>query len=312
VSEFRSPRPGGALAVTALLVTPVLFSLNPVIGRAAVESVGPWTVAFLRWSLAAAVMLPLAAPALRQHAATLRDEWPWLVLLGALGMWVCGGVFYTALQSTTATNATLIYTTSPLAILLLERVLRGRPIRKREAVGIGLAVAGVIVLVSRGSPAVFANLSLNVGDLLTLVCAVAWALYTVVLRRPRLAALPAPALFVAIALSGAVLLAPFMVAETVASGAFPDTLRQWASIAGLVVFASVLAFLGYQVSVRFAGAAVSGLLMYLMPVSGVAMAVVFLGEHPGPAVLAGSLLVIGGLVTATAPIERLRAATTRA
>lgn len=312
MSESRSPRPGGALAVAALLLTPVLFSLNPVIGRAAVESVGPWTLAFLRWSLAVAVMVPLAAPVLRRHAAILRGEWPWLALLGALGMWVCGGIFYTALQSTTATNATLIYTTSPLMILLLERVLRGRPIRRREAVGIVLAVAGVLVLVSRGSLAVLADLGLNLGDLLTLVCAAAWALYTVVLRRPRLAALPAPALFVAIALSGAVLLAPFMVVETLASGAFPDTVQQWASIAGLVIFASVLAFLGYQVSVRFAGAAVTGLLMYLMPVSGVAMAVVFLGERPGPAVLAGSLLVIGGLVVATAPLERLRAAVMRA
>jgi drug/metabolite transporter (DMT)-like permease len=307
VSESRSPRPGGALAVAALLLTPVLFSLNPVIGRAAVESVGPWTLAFLRWSLATVVMLPLATPSLREHAAVLRGEWPWLALLGGLGMWVCGGVFYTALQSTTATNATLIYTTSPLFILLLERVLRGRPIRRREAAGIVFAIAGVLVLVSRGSLAVFADLGLNLGDLLTLVCAAAWALYTVVLRRPRLAALPAPALFVAVALSGAVLLAPFMAVETAMSGAFPHTLPQWTSIAGLVAFASVLAFLGYQVSVRFAGAAVTGLLMYLMPVSGVAMAIVFLGERPGPAVLAGSLLVIGGLVTATAPVERLRA-----
>jgi drug/metabolite transporter (DMT)-like permease len=50
------------------------------------------------------------------------------------------------------------------------------------------------------------------------------------------------------------------------------------------------------------------MMMYLMPVSGVAMAVLFLGERPGVAVLAGSLLVVGGLVIATAPIDRLRAA----
>jgi drug/metabolite transporter (DMT)-like permease len=294
-----------------MILTPVLFSTNPVIGRAAVDSTGPWTLAFLRWSLAAAVMLPLAAPALRRNAATLAAEWPWLLALGALGMWVCGGIFYTALQTTTATNATLIYTTSPLAILALERIVRGRPIRRREAVGIALALAGVVTLVSRGSLATLVGLRFNIGDLLTLVCAVSWAVYTVILRRPRLAALPAPALFVAIATGGALLLAPCMVYETVSTGAFPSSGPQWLSIAGLVGLSSVAAFLGYQASIRFAGPAVTGMLMYLMPVSGVAMAVMFLGEHPGVAVLAGSLLVIGGLVTATAPIDRLRAALAR-
>lgn len=304
-------KPNGAAIVAVMILTPILFSTNPVIGRAAVESVGPWTLAFLRWSLAAAVLMPLAAPSLRRHAGTLGSEWPWLVVLGGLGMWVCGGVFYTALQSTTATNATLIYTTAPLAILLLERLFRGRPIRRREAAGIVLAMAGVVVLVSRGSPARILEHGFRQGDLLTLVSAVAWALYSVILRRPRLATLPAPALFVAIALSGAILLAPFMAVETAVKGDFPDRPDQWLSIAGLVVLSSVAAFLGYQTSIRFAGAAATGLMMYLMPVSGVAMAVLFLGERPGLAVLAGSLLVVGGLVTATAPLERLRAALQR-
>ncbi len=302
-----SPRPGGAAAVAILVLTPVLFSTNPVIGRAAVESTGPWTLAFLRWALAAAVLLPLAAPALRRHAATLAAEWPWLVTLGALGMLICGGGLYTALKTTTATNATLIYTTSPLAILALERVLRGRPIRRRETAGIVLALVGVVVLVSRGSLDRLVGLQFSMGDLLTLGCAVSWAVYTVILRRPGLAGLPALALFVSIAVAGAALLAPLMVFETVSTGTFPASGAQWLSIAGLVVLASVAAFLGYQASIRLAGPAVTGMMMYLMPVSGVAMAAVFLGERPGLAVLAGSLLVIGGLVTATAPIERLRA-----
>ncbi len=303
-----SPRPVGAVAVAVLVLTPMLFSTNPVIGRAAVESTGPWTLAFLRWALATAVLVPLAAPALRGHLTTLAAEAPWLIALGALGMLICGGGLYTALQTTTATNATLIYTTSPLAILALERVLRGRPIRHRETAGIVLALAGILVLVSRGSLETLLGLTFNIGDLLTLGCAISWAVYTVILRRPRLATLPALALFVAVAAAGALLLAPLMVWETATTGAFPSTAGQWVSIAGLVVLASVAAFLGYQASIRLAGPAVTGMMMYLMPVSGVAMAVFFLGERPGVAVLAGSLLVVGGLVIATAPIDRLRGA----
>ena len=84
--------------------------------------------------------------ALAAHWSALRAQGRLVALLGFLGMFVCGGVVYLALHSTTATNATLIYTSSNVMILILEWLFRGRPIGLRELVGTALAFAGVAVV----------------------------------------------------------------------------------------------------------------------------------------------------------------------
>ena len=56
---------------------------------------------------------PVARGFVRNHT------WLWL-WLGFLSIGICGGLVYWALTLTTASNATLIYTTSSLFIILLE------------------------------------------------------------------------------------------------------------------------------------------------------------------------------------------------
>lgn len=75
-----------------LAVMPLFFVSNLIIGRPAVDTVPPWTLAALRWSFACLILAPFALPAARQHAATLIAQWKLIVLLGFLGMWICGGI----------------------------------------------------------------------------------------------------------------------------------------------------------------------------------------------------------------------------
>ncbi len=49
------------------------------------------------------------------------------------------------------------------------------------------------------------------------------------------------------------------------------------SVAGINVFASLLAFSGYQYGVRHLGAPMTGMFMYMLPVYGVGLSVIFLG-----------------------------------
>jgi drug/metabolite transporter (DMT)-like permease len=296
----------GLLAIGALLASPVLFSSNAIIGSTLVATIGPWTLAWLRWTLAVLVLLPFIWRDLVGHRAALRARWRLLLTLGLLGMWLSGGGFYAALRLTTATNGTVIYTVTPLIILVLERVFRGRRIAPREMAGILVASLGVGMIVTRGSPLALLSLDLNPGDVLVLVCATAWAVYTVVLRRGELTALPVPVVFVGAAAGGVAVLTPFMIAETLLTGSFPSAPQQWLSIAALAVFASNLAFLSYQYAVAALGPTLSGLSMYLTPISGVTLAVLILGERPGLPVFFGSALVLAGIVAATAPVDLMR------
>ena len=78
-------------------------------------------------------------------------------------------------------------------------------------------------------------------------------------------------------------------------------MRAWASIAGIVIFASVLSFSAYQYGIKKVGPALTSIFLYLLPVYGIALAVLFLGEAFRPYHAVGLVLVLGGIVLATAP-----------
>lgn len=297
------PNPTGrqSAAVAVMVLTPLFFSTNLIFGRGVIGEVAPFTLAFLRWG---AVALALAPFVLADRTAALRlvrDHAGFLALLGLLGMWICGALVYLALQRTTATNGTLIYTTSPVFIILIDAMANRRRIGLRAAAGSVLALAGIAIIVLRGELSALLALDFNEGDLIFICAAVAWAVYSLLLRSPRVAGVSNLALLPLIAAAGALLLAPFAAFEYLTGAPMPATGSAWGGIAGIVAFASLAAFLGFQFGIRRLGAPVAGVFMYLMPPYGVGLAVLFLGEtfHAYHAV--GIVLVSGGVVLATLP-----------
>jgi drug/metabolite transporter (DMT)-like permease len=294
------------LALPIMLLAPLFFSSNLVFGRGTIGEVSPFMLAFLRWLAVAAALSPFM---LRERTAigdVLRQRWQLLVVLAFLGMWLCGGGVYLALQWTTATNGTLIYTTSPVIILLLEALFRGRRIGLREGVGSLIAFIGIATIVLRGEPLALFSLDLNVGDLLFVAAAIAWAAYSILYRAPDLQRLSTAALLGLLAAIGALLLLPAAVLEWIGEAALPSTGSAWGGIAGIVVFASLLAFSGFQFGLRHLGASLTGVFMYLMPPYGVMLAVLFLGERLEAFHVAGIALVMAGIVLATFPVAWLR------
>ena len=286
---------------------PLFFSSNIVFGRVAADQVEPFTLAFLRWSLTALILTPFVWTAIRDKSQFLRSQSRLLLTLGFLGMWVCGALVYLALDYTTATNGTLIYTSSPVLIILIEYLFRGRQLAWRESIGVIFALIGVIVIVVKGSLQTLLTLSFNVGDLIFVACAISWAVYSVMLRAPRLAPLQTLPLFMLIAASGALLLAPFAFFEIIWLQAFPTSSAAWINIAGIVILASLLAFSMFQFGVKVLGPSLTGIFMYLLPVYGVGLAVIFLGEELAYFHLWGVLLVLSGVILSTWPKKVLTA-----
>ena len=289
-----------------MLIAPACFSSNLIFGRDVIEDVAPFTLAFLRWLLVALCLLPFVL-AERTKIASVLAARGWLVLgLGFLGMWICGGMVYYALARTSATNGTLIYTTSPVMILLIEGLVRGRAIGLREAAGAAVAFCGIVVIVLRGDAGALLALRFNAGDLLFVAAALSWSVYSVALRSPAFAGVSNLSLLAVLAAAGAALLLPVAAWEFATGEPMPQTFAAWRGIAGIVLFASLLAFLGFQFGIRRLGATTASVFMYLMPPYGVLLAVVFLGERLEAFHLAGIALVMGGVILATFPAGWLR------
>lgn len=290
-----------SLALAVMLVSPLFFATNLVFGRAVVGSVAPFTLAFTRWLLVALILLPAMLGQRSVIASVFSSHRRLVFLLSFLGMWLCGGVVYLGLENTTATNATLIYATSPVFIILIEAMFAGRHIRWREAAGSALALVGVSVIVLRGDLNALLSMSFNRGDLLILTAAIAWAGYSILYRSPGLSVLPNVALLGLVAATGAILLLPFAVYEYLVGGPMPLTGYAWINISGIVIFSSLLAFSTFQFGLRELGASLAGVFMYLLPAYGVLLARIVLGEAMHAYHLTGIAMIMGGVILATLP-----------
>lgn len=286
-------------ALFALLAMPLFFSTNLIVGRAVVGVVPPWSLAFWRWSIAAAILLPIAGGALIRHRHVLRAQWRRLLVLGLLGMVLCGGNVYVALGHTTATNATLIYTTSTIMIVVLDSALRRQALPAVQLVGTLAGFAGIALITVHGEPGRLLGLHFNMGDFGILVASIAWAIYSLMLRDSPLTRLGGLTTFTANAIAGAVLLAPFALWEAMSGAPQPDSLEAWGAIVFLAIFPSVLAFTLFLFCVRTAGAPMTATFLYLMPVYGVLLAVLLLGEELHPYHAVGFVLILGGVILAT-------------
>lgn len=291
------------LALLVMMLTPVVFSTNLIFGRFVIDEVSPFTLAFLRWFAVAAALSPFVLVDRLALRNVVRSSGAHILALAFLGMWVCGGIVYLGLQSTSATNATLIMTSSPVIILVMEAAFAGRRIGLREAMGAALAFLGIAAIVLRGEFSALLQLSFNLGDLLLLAGATAWAVYSLIFRAPSLKQASNAALLGLLAAIGALMLAPMALYEWASGGRMPVTREAWTGISGIVVFASLLAFSGYQYGVRQLGPTLASIFMYLMPVYGIVLAMLLLGERLEPFHYAGIALVIGGVVLATLPAD---------
>ncbi len=102
-----------------LSLTSFFWSLNWVIGRAIVGHVSPFTLAFVRWLVAVAVMLPFAWPQIRAHWPSIRRNWKTIVWLGAWGTGLHNVFAYYGLQFTTGNNGVILNSAIPVMIIVL-------------------------------------------------------------------------------------------------------------------------------------------------------------------------------------------------
>ena len=99
-----------------LIVPPLLWAGNAVVGRLVNEMVPPVTLNFLRWALALLLLLPFAGWVLRPGSG-LWPNWRRFALLGLLGVGCYNALQYLALKTSTPLNVTLVAASSPVLML---------------------------------------------------------------------------------------------------------------------------------------------------------------------------------------------------
>ncbi|MGF1591922.1 MAG: DMT family transporter [Kiloniellaceae bacterium] len=293
------------VAALLLVVSSACWGGNIFIGRLVHAEVPPVGLSFWRWLLALLLLLPFAWPRLRRDWPEIRRHWRALATLAFFGMAAFHTALYLSVNYTTATNAALVIAVCPVLVPVFSWALYREPISLRIVLAALVSLAGVAVVVTRGDLARLLELGINAGDLIMLVAAFAWSIYTVLVKR-RPAGLHPQSLLVATMLAAAIMLLPVYLWETATLRPMPVTGESLLTIVYVVIFASLLAFLCFNRGIEVLGPNKGGLFLHLVPVFAALLAFAFLGERLQAFHGVGIAAIVTGIVLATTAKQERR------
>jgi drug/metabolite transporter (DMT)-like permease len=293
------PSPERATVLTALLLVQIFFGVHYLAAKRAMTEMPPLVYAAMRAAGGAALVLAMAL-ALRRPFPSRRDA-------GQLFLWAILGVvinqifFVEGLYRTTAIHSALLNSAIPVMTLLAAVALSHERMTGQKALSVGLAIAGVLLILRPGGAALAEGTL--AGDALTLLNGTSYALFLVLAKRvlSRTDALAATAVLLAF---GALVIG--LVSLPAWAGFDPSRVsgEAWAWLAFVVVFPTAGAYLLNNYALARADASVVALFIYLQPLIAAVLAVARLGERPPPATWAGGLLVFAAVYLALRPLAR--------
>jgi drug/metabolite transporter (DMT)-like permease len=278
-----------------LILPPLLWAGNAVIGRLMVGQIPPLALSFYRWFFALLLALLFTGRGLWRQRALLRLHWKTLATMGFLGIACYNSLQYVALHTSTPLNVSLITSSAPVFILLIGALFYREPIGPASWWGAALSVAGVMVVVTKGQIDHLLQLRLATGDLIMLLAVFLWGFYTWELRRRPLGLSPFASLTVQMAW-GSLFIAPFAAFEHWGMGesthwGLPVVL----AIGYVAVLASLLAYVCWGTAVARTGAQIPAYFGNLAPVFAAVLSYVFLHEGIALYHLAGAALIFAGI-----------------
>lgn len=287
-------------ATAALLVIPpLLWAGNAVVGRMVHTLVPPITLNFLRWALALLILLPLAGWIYRRGSGLWTHRRRFAVL-GLLGVGMYNALQYLALQSSTPINVTLVAASMPVWMLLIGGMFFHVAVSRKQVAGAALSMAGVLIVLSRGRWEQLAALRLVPGDLYMVLAAIAWSVYSWLLtarREPEAIRDDWAAFLLAQVSFGVVWSAASAAGEWAASPARIEW--GWPLAAALLYVAvgpSIVAFRCWGAGVQRVGPNIAAFFSNLTPLFAALMSSAFLGEMPHAYHAAAFALIVGGIV----------------
>jgi len=281
-----------------LVLTTLFWSGNFVLSRGMHADIPPLGLSFWRWALALLIMMIFSWRTFWGQGDIIVRERKFIIVQGLLGVTGFNSLIYLAVQTTTAVNAVLINSCTPILIALCSLLINKEPLSLRQWSGILLSLSGVALIMVGGNLGSLVELEFNRGDLLVLCAGLVWALYSVNLKSyPK--DLHPFSYQTGIMIAGLIGIVPFYLLEMGMGYQMVVNAPTLTTIVYVAIFPSVLAFIFWNRAVRDIGATRAGSFIHLMPVFSSILAIIFLGESIELFHLQGIGLVFGGIFLAT-------------
>ena len=273
------------------------MATNTIVARGGVEFVPPISLAFWRWFTVFVILFPFFFNEINKNKDQLKKESLRLFFLGAMGCGICGAFPFIAGLTTTMANMGIIYTSSPVFIILISILFFKEKISFSRILGLFLCLIGVFIVISKGNFNFFINFKFTAGDLWMTGAALGWALYSIYLINWK-STFSLMARFTLIAMFGCLSLFPFFLLE----GLFFAKTNLNLSFLLWVLFAaispSIIAFSLYSKLQKYLGASLTGFTLYLFAIYGSIFGIIIFEESLMPFHYLGATFVFTGVYLA--------------
>jgi len=298
------PKPALDLATAGLLLLPPLvWAGNTVLGHVVADMVPPITLNFFRWLLAFALLLPWAYPVLKA-SSPMWSHWRRYGLMSLLGVGCYNSFQYLALHTSTPINVTLVGASVPVFMLAMGAVFYKQRVSLRQILGATLSIAGVLCVLGRGEWQTLLRLQPVIGDIYILIAVVCWAWYSWLVAQPVdppeirsnwMYFLTAQMAF-GLLWSGAFTVAEWQFSDN------PHIVWGWPLAATVLYVAlgpALLAYRSWGLGIQRVGPTIAGFFANLTPRFAALLSTVTLGDAPHAYHAVAFVLIVGGILVSS-------------
>jgi len=283
-------------AILCLVLAPLLWSGNFIIGRFLHNTIPPFSLAFYRWLLVIVILLPFVFQSLLSYISQIKKHFLYLLVLSVLSVSIYTSFMYWGLHYTTVITAGCLNTTVPIFIILFSSLILKDQITTTKVVAILFSLFGSIIVLSHGRPdKLLAGMLINRGDLIICAAVVSWALFSVMYKKLPVNMPPLLFLFVTACL-GEFFILPVYLYEMIYVKQVVLHLHVGLCVGYASVFSSILAITFWNIGVRKIGPSNASYFFNLLPIFSSILAIVFLKEHLHLYQIVGGTFVVLSIV----------------
>ena len=285
-------------ATIVLCLASLFWSGNFVIGRlASVESlVSPLSLGFYRWVIAFVILTPFCFSKAFKELPLLKKQPGLIFLIILTGPTLFNTLVYLGLTATTVINALLIISTTPMLIILFNKILYSIDTNRYQMIGIFISLIGVSFVIAKGNYQNIFKSDFYSGDLFILLAVTSWALYSIFLKKNETGVSGFSFLYISFGLT-VVLLFPVYLFDIFIQGNYLKVTQQSLLAIGYTgIFPSIFSYICWNTGVALIGANKSGPYLHLMPIFGGILAFFIFQETLQIYHYAGIVSVIVGII----------------
>jgi drug/metabolite transporter (DMT)-like permease len=277
-----------------LLLTAIFWGGTFVAGRLVAQNVGPYSIAFLRFTIASILLLLLTWRIEGELPKLQKSQIIPVILLGIIGIFIYNVMFFKGLKIIEAGRASLIIATCPIFITICSAIFLKEKISTVRGLGIVISVCGAIIVISKGNLSRIFEGGLGLGELYIFCCVLSWVTYSLIGKAVMKNLSPLASVSYSATVGAIALLVPAFF-EGLAQNIASQSVIDWLCISYLGVFGTVIGFVWYYQGVERIGPTKAGLFINFVPISAILCAFFILREPITLSLMIGSVLVISGV-----------------